>query len=161
MAAARQLRKRERIGGAQRDSSSTVEQRGCCGGGGSVSAQRWRELGSSATAAAASAAVAAAQIVAVAHSDSSSVVGGTRRLRRIYQHCPQMHRRTRLLTPRHTNVRVGTSKHLIPTYGPIIDASNKNCKYLQYLRLLAILWPPKIKNLDQNTIPFTLISHLL
>ena len=23
------------------------------------------------------------------------------------------------------------------------------------------LWPPKIKNLDQNTIPFTLISHLL
>ncbi len=23
------------------------------------------------------------------------------------------------------------------------------------------LWPPKITNLDQNTIPFTLISHLL
>ncbi len=23
------------------------------------------------------------------------------------------------------------------------------------------LWPPKIKNLDQNMIPFTLISHLL
>ena len=23
------------------------------------------------------------------------------------------------------------------------------------------LWPPKIKNLDQNTIPFTQISHLL
>ncbi len=23
------------------------------------------------------------------------------------------------------------------------------------------LWPPNIKNLDQNTIPFTLISHLL
>ena len=62
--------------------------------------------------------------------DSSSVVGG---LRRIHQHRPQMRRRTHLRTPRRALERRNI---LIPTYGPIIDSSKKNCKYLQYLWLV-------------------------
>ena len=68
-----------------------------------------------------------------AQRDGSSAVGGTQRLWRIHQHRPQMRRRTHLRTPRRALERRNI---LIPTYGPIIDSSKKNCKYLQYLWLV-------------------------
>ncbi len=124
--------------GAQRDGGSTVEQRGCCDGGGSVTAQRWRQLGGGATATAASAVVAAAQIVAVAHSATAAAwleeQRGCGGFLSTIRKCSDARAFGRPEAPMYALERRNI---LIPTYGPIIDASKKNCKYLQYLWMVA------------------------